>query len=118
MKVCVVGYGAMGKILANLLGDELACVVALECENKRLEDTNGNFDVIIDCSSPVCLDMVYNYAIKHNKPVVFATTGYTEEQLMKIKESLSAISSKLMIIADGSSLKDTKKYRDIVLLKK
>ena len=37
MKVCVVGYGAMGKILANLLGDELACVVALECENKRLD---------------------------------------------------------------------------------
>ena len=31
-------------------------------------------------------------------------------ELMEIKESLSAISSKLMIIADGSSLKDTKKY--------
>ena len=86
MKVCVVGYGAMGKILANLLGDELACVVALECENKRLEDTDGNFDCIIDFSSPYNLDMICNYANKHNKPVVFATTGYTDEQLFKIKE--------------------------------
>ena len=44
MKVCVVGYGAMGKIVADLLGDELSTVVALECENKKLEDTDGNFD--------------------------------------------------------------------------
>ena len=86
MKVCVLGYGALGHAIVEQLGDELETIVALECENKRLEDSNGNFDVIIDCSSPACLDMVYNYAIKHNKPVVFATTGYTEEQLMKIKE--------------------------------
>lgn len=34
----------------------------------------------------------------------------TATELMEIKESLSAIASKLIIIADGSSLKDTKKY--------
>ena len=86
MKVCVVGYGAMGKIVADLLGDELSTVVALECENKKLEDTDGDFDCIIDFSSPNNLDMIYNYANKYNKPVVFATTGYTNEQLFKIKE--------------------------------
>ena len=86
MKVCVVGYGAMGKIVAELLGDELNTVVALECDNKKLEDTDGEFDCIIDFSSPCNLDMIYDYANKHNKPVVFATTGYTEEQLFKIKE--------------------------------
>ena len=86
MKVCVVGYGAMGRIVADLLGDELSTVVALECENKKLEDTDGDFDCIIDFSSPNNLDMIYNYATKYNKPVVFATTGYTNEQLFKIKE--------------------------------
>ena len=86
MKVCVVGYGAMGKIVADLLGDELSTVVALECKNKKLEDTDGDFDCIIDFSSPNNLDMIFNYANKYNKPVVFATTGYTEEQLFKIKE--------------------------------
>ena len=86
MKVCVVGYGAMGKIVAELLGDELSTVVALECDNKKLEDTNGDFDCIIDFSSPANLDMILEYANKNNKPVVFATTGYTESQLFKIKE--------------------------------
>ena len=55
MKVCVLGYGALGHAIVEQLGDDLETIVALECENKRLEDTNGNFDVIIDCSSPVCL---------------------------------------------------------------
>ena len=86
MKACVVGYGAMGKILANLLGEELSTVVALECENKSLDDTDGDFDCIIDFSSPYNLDMILEYASKNNKPVVFATTGYNDEQLLKIKE--------------------------------
>lgn len=86
MKICVVGYGAMGKIVTDLLGEELATVVALECENKKLEDTDGDFDCIIDFSSPNNLQMIFDYATKYNKPVVFATTGYTEDQLFKIKE--------------------------------
>ena len=38
MKAVVVGYGAMGKLLSSLLGDELASNVAIECENKNLDD--------------------------------------------------------------------------------
>ena len=29
MKICLVGYGAMGKIVAEMLGDDLALIVAL-----------------------------------------------------------------------------------------
>ena len=86
MKVCVLGYGALGHAIVEQLGDELACIVSLESEYKKIEDTNGEFDCIIDCSSPACLEMIYNYAVKYNKPVVFATTGYSEEQLLKIRE--------------------------------
>lgn len=86
MKACVVGYGAMGKILSQLLGDELACNVAPECELKTLDDTDGNFDVIIDFSNVANLDMIISYVKKTKKPVVFATTGYTDEQNKKIEE--------------------------------
>ena len=86
MKFCVVGYGAMGKIISEMLGDDLACNVALECKYKKLEETDGNFDCIIDFSNPANLDMIIDYAKKYNKPVVFATTGYTEEQLAKIND--------------------------------
>ena len=39
MKVCVLGYGALGHAIVEQLGDELETIVALECENKRLDDT-------------------------------------------------------------------------------
>lgn len=86
MKAVVVGYGAMGKLLASTLGNELASVVAIECENKKLDDVKEDFDVIIDFSNPANLDMIIDYVKKTSKPVVFATTGYTDEQNKKIEE--------------------------------
>ena len=86
MKAAVVGYGAMGEIISNLLGDELSTNVAPECEFKDLKDTDGNFDVIIDFSNVANLDMICDYVKKTKKPVIFATTGYTKEQLEKIDE--------------------------------
>ncbi len=86
MKAVVVGYGAMGKILCNMLADELVCPVAIECENKSLFDVKEDFDVVIDFSNPANLDMIYDYCKQNKKPVVFATTGYTDEQLAKIND--------------------------------
>lgn len=86
MKVCVVGYGAMGHIICDLLKDELAYPVALECDYKTLEETDKKFDCIIDFSNPANLDMIIDFAKKYNKPVVFATTGYTDEQINKIND--------------------------------
>lgn len=86
MKACVVGYGAMGKIICEMLKDDFSCVVAMECEYKTLFDVKEDFDVIIDFSNPANLDMIYDYAKMHKKAVVFATTGYTNEQLEKIND--------------------------------
>ena len=86
MKACLVGFGAMGKIVAEVLGDDLACIVAKETKIKTLDQTNGDFDVIIDFSHPDNLEMIINYAKTHYKPVVFATTGYSEDDLVDIRE--------------------------------
>lgn len=86
MKACVVGYGAMGKIISEMLGDDLFLNVALECENKNFDNVNDKIDVIIDFSSPFNLDMICDYVSKTKTPVVFATTGYSKEQLDKINE--------------------------------
>ena len=90
MKTLVVGYGAMGRLISNMLGTELACNVALECEYKTIFDCKEEFDVIIDFSNPANLDMICDYVSIHKTPVVFATTGYSNEQLEKI-EKLSQI---------------------------
>ena len=86
MKACVVGYGAMGKIISEMLGDDLFLNVALECENKNFDNVKDMIDVIIDFSSPKNLDMIYDYCMKTKTPVVFATTGYSEDELKKIDD--------------------------------
>ena len=86
MKACVVGYGSMGKIVCDLLKEDFAFVVAPECENKCLSDVKSDFDVIIDFSNPANLDMIIYYAYRFKKPVVFATTGFSNEDYVKIKK--------------------------------
>ena len=48
-------------------------------------------DVIIDFSNPSVLDGLLEYAVSNNIPCVLATTGYSEEQLKKIKEASKQI---------------------------
>ena len=85
MKVCVIGYGAMGKLISSMLKEELACNVAIECDYKTLRDAKEDFDCIIDFSNPANLDMILDYEKEFKKPIVFATTGYTEEQIKAIE---------------------------------
>ena len=48
-------------------------------------------DVIIDYSNPASLDGLLNYCLSTGTPVVFATTGYSEEQINKIKSASQQI---------------------------
>ncbi len=84
MKACVIGYGAMGKLISEMLGENLACNVALECDYKTLRDVKEDFDCIIDFSNPANLSMILDYENEFHKPIVFATTGYTDIQLEQI----------------------------------
>lgn len=86
MKICVVGYGAMGRLVCELAKDELAYPVALECDYHNLESTDKKFDCIVDFSNPANLDMIISFAKKYHKPVVFATTGYSDEEINKIND--------------------------------
>ena len=91
MKLCVVGYGAMGRIVCELAKEELAYPVSLECEFKTLEETDKCFDCIIDFSHPSNLDMIVSFAKKYHKPVVFATTGFTEKDRLKIQDLAKSV---------------------------
>ena len=86
MKAVVVGYGAMGKLLKEMLGDMYVASVAPECEYKSLADVKEDYDIVIDFSNPANLGMIYDYIKKTHKPVVFATTGYSDNDNLKIKE--------------------------------
>ena len=88
--ICIVGFGAMGKLIYEAINED-KCVVAPECEYKSLTDLPFKVDSIIDFSSHFNLDMVLDYAINHKIPLVIGTTGYDNEELNKIKEASKII---------------------------
>ena len=52
----------------------------------NLEKIEEKIDVIIDFSIPVATFKILEYAKEKHIPIVIATTGFTEEELNKIKE--------------------------------
>ena len=50
-------------------------------------DFTGEADVIIDFSNPVALETLLGFAVAKKIPLVLCTTGYTAEQLDKIREA-------------------------------
>lgn len=55
------------------------------------DSINLKADVIIDFSHVALLDSLLDYATKSNTPVVIATTGYSAEQIEKIKDAANKI---------------------------
>jgi len=53
---------------------------------KSFCDVNIVPDVIVDFSNPALLDSILKFAKKNNTPCILATTGYSKEQVEKIKE--------------------------------
>ena len=98
MKVLVYGYGLMGKKVAHaVMNDadlELAGVVSPVFDvqpevpaYKSLDEVQDDIDAIIDFSHPANLDSILSYALKNKCKVVFATTGFSAEDLKKIEEA-------------------------------
>lgn len=92
MKIIICGIcGKMGENLLELLengGAEVVCGVDTRSNAKAgvpvyksFDEIKETSDVIIDFSSPSALKSEMEWAIKHNIPVVLATTGYSDEQL-------------------------------------
>ena len=85
MKIALVGYGAMGKVVEQNISDSDRIVGIVDLNNlPSLFALTEKPDVIVDFSNPACLDDICNYASQNKVPVVIATTGYSSEQLEKI----------------------------------
>lgn len=89
MKVLLVGYGMMGKVIEQKIidrGHEISGIISIGMV-EDITEMKAAFDVIIDFSHPNNLDMILTYVTTHHCPLVVATTGYHESQVRAIHEA-------------------------------
>ncbi|MDH6368081.1 MULTISPECIES: 4-hydroxy-tetrahydrodipicolinate reductase [unclassified Breznakia] len=89
MRVALIGYGMMGKIIEQKLlakGHEIADIVSMD-RLQSINDIRDPFDVIIDFSHPDNLESLLAYVEIHHTPIVISTTGFTSEQVAAIKHA-------------------------------
>ncbi|MGN0655596.1 MAG: 4-hydroxy-tetrahydrodipicolinate reductase [Ruminiclostridium sp.] len=103
VKIAIAGAnGKMGGVIANLAAQRTDCKVVAGIDLNTAP--NGSFpivkspfdlpekpDVIIDFSHPSALEGLLSYCKMNCVPAVFATTGYTEEQISAIKQAAEQI---------------------------
>lgn len=103
VRIAITGAnGKMGQVIARLIAERSDCEIIAGID---LNTANtGSFpvvkspfelpekpDVIIDFSHPSALDGLLSYCTMNGVPVVVATTGYTDEQVAKIKKTAEQI---------------------------
>ena len=94
--------GRMGKVIANSVLNRDDCVIEAgidinDADNDNFEvfssplDVTRDADVIIDFSNPSAFEPLLEFALKKKMPIVFCTTGFSKEQVNRIKETSKII---------------------------
>ena len=94
--------GKMGGVVVNSAGEndncEIVCGIDAFGENnysfptyKSFSEIKEDVDVVIDFSNPACLDSMLEYCLAGSVPVIICTTGYSDEQVEKIKSAAKSI---------------------------
>lgn len=94
--------GKMGKTIYNCIKEREDCTVVagIDLYTEQYADfpivskpseLEVNPDVIIDFSNPASLDGLLEYCLTTGTPIVVASTGYSDEQIQKIKSASQQI---------------------------
>ena len=103
MRAIVCGAnGAMGKLICDILGDEVVGKVSIDGENgvpKTFEELGEvSADVIIDFSHHTAVGSVLNYAKQIGAAAVIGTTGHDDEE----KALIAAASEEIPVFFSGN----------------
>ncbi|MCH5137678.1 4-hydroxy-tetrahydrodipicolinate reductase [Clostridiaceae bacterium UIB06] len=93
--------GKMGRVISNIVSNfpDLKIVAGVDRTTSQntypvfsdIADCNVDADVIIDFSRPDALESLIKYAKEKNVGIVLCTTGFTDEQILKINEAANEI---------------------------
>lgn len=102
-KIAIVGCnGKMGGFVAEAVRENAACETLFGVDAfgvskadfpvyKSFDQAADKPDVIIDFSNPAALDGMLAYALENRIPCVICTTGYSQEQVARIKAASEQI---------------------------
>lgn len=102
-KIVICGAnGKMGRTVYNCISEREDCKVigGIDLFTQQYADfpivddpnkLSEKPDVIIDYSNPASLDGLIEYCLSTGTPAVFATTGYSDEQIQKIRDASQQI---------------------------
>ena len=90
--------GRMGQMITGLVNADERAEIAAGVDTyqgiansypvyAKIEECKEDIDVVIDFSNASALDGVLSYCVGHQVPVVLCSTGYSPEQLEKIKDA-------------------------------
>lgn len=90
--------GQMGKVIADQVeamdGFEIVAGMDRKSESiyefpifEDINDFTGDADVVIDFSNPSTLSRLLKYSTENNKPLVIASTGFSDDEIDSIKEA-------------------------------
>ncbi len=90
--------GKMGQVITGIVADdpETQIVAGIDITGDKgssypvftdINDCDVEADVIVDFAAAAAVDALLDYSVKKHIPVVLCTTGLSEEQLAKVKES-------------------------------
>jgi 4-hydroxy-tetrahydrodipicolinate reductase len=103
IKIAISGAsGKMGRVINKIIKDrddcETLCGIDIVTDSydgfpiyKTPSEMPSKPDVIIDFSNPAALDGLLSYSLSTGVPLVLSTTGYTSEQIARIKKSADQI---------------------------
>ena len=89
--------GRMGQMISGLVRDEEGMTIAAGVDTfqgvsneypvfETIDACDADVDVVIDFSNAAAADAVMEYCAKRQVPLVFCTTGLSEEQLQKLAD--------------------------------
>ena len=87
--------GAMGRLICDLLGEQVVGRVSADGENSSVTDAAllGDIcpDMVIDFSHHTAAEAVCAYAVAKNCPLIIGTTGHTPEEKAVISQTAQSV---------------------------
>ena len=107
MKIALIGYGKMGRMIEQIAkdrGHEIVCVIDVDNQQDFDSEAFKSADVAIEFTNPTAASGNYLKAFRHNVKVVSGSTGWMKEHGDDVRRMCSAEGGQTLFWASNFSV--------------